>query len=337
MASLAADTAMPQLIPIPPRPTPTPTTAFPVPVTASTTFFLHFFFFEKLFIKLTSKKKKKKKKKKKSAAAAAAEPPRHSHSHDGVPCAGHGHAAAGASAPQPSHSHSHSHSHNGEPCRGHSHGQPMDILAIADEWDREPRMARMQDGVLARIRGSGALRATDKGYEYTAGTGVIGLALVKDGLVAHMTMGNSNHNMAEIIRLRASKNGFPDKVKALHTPDPHGTAGSPTYDLAVSSLTLHTVPAADKPKFLAAMRGSLLPGGRALVFELADDAASQALLEGGRHGPQPSQESATRPADLEAWLKEAGFSSVERMEDVKWAFDPRLPSDITILAFKAEV
>ncbi len=173
----------------------------------------------------------------------------------------------------------------------------------AAAWDIEPRVKLAQE-VAAAIMRRVDLRPDMDVLDFGCGTGLVSALLKPE--VRSITGADTSKGMLEQFKAKLGAKAIllePDKETSLNG----------TYDLIVSSMTLHHVPKIE-PLF-AAFYKALKPGGRVALCDL--DA------EGGQFHPDPTgvfHEGFHRP-QIEKLLKDAGFIDV-RIEDATAMIKP---------------
>lgn len=170
-----------------------------------------------------------------------------------------------------------------------------DFDAKAATWDKEPKIVRARrvaDGIARRVPLAPGMEV----FEYGAGTGLLGLALLDR--VGHVTLADSSKGMLEVAQGKIDAGGLRASTLLL---DLSRDAPPPArFDLACSLLTLHHVP--DTDALLRALRAMLRTPGWIALADLDTE-------DGSFHGPGVEVHHGFDRADLGARLVRAGFRS----------------------------
>ena len=133
----------------------------------------------------------------------------------------------------------------------------------AATWDENPRRVRLAKAVAETIAQkvplSGALEVLDFG----CGTGLLTLKLLPS--VGTITGADTSPGMLAVLRQKAMDQRLDTVASFLLKPD-DAYAIKGTYDLIVSSMTLHHVP--DLGSLFRQFRAHLRPGGRVALADL---------------------------------------------------------------------
>jgi len=168
----------------------------------------------------------------------------------------------------------------------------------ASTWDLVDRRVLIARGVTSAIAGQIPLSKELSVLDFGCGTGLVTLAL--GPLVGSMTGADTSKGMLDTLAEKAKSAGIPVHLRQLDVDGSADLGG--TYDLIVSSMTLHHV--ADVPALFQQFEHALAPGGHVALADLdkEDGSFHEDTTGVHHHGFERGQ--------IEAWLAEAGFQEI---------------------------
>jgi len=183
-----------------------------------------------------------------------------------------------------------------------------DFDSAAASWDQKERRVKLahavSDAIICEAHPDSSMRALDFG----CGTGLVTLLLAP--LVREIVAADSSRGMLEQLTCKLKDSGI---TNVTPFPLPHDGLGElpPTFDLVVSSMTMHHI--ADVGGLIKTFQATLSPGGQLCIADLAtEDGSFHDDPTGIEHHGFSNQE-------MERLFCEAGFSNVRtvRVMDVE--------------------
>jgi len=174
-----------------------------------------------------------------------------------------------------------------------------DFDAEAGTWDENPGRVKLAGDIVSAISREIALHGGMDVLDFGCGTGLITLGLVP--LVRSVTGVDSSQGMLDVLRQKMSTRNI-QTVNTLHMDIENGDVLKGSFDLVVSSMTLHHV--RDTFPLLQKLFQVTMPGGHLCIADLdLDEGKFHENGEGVFHnGFDRSQ--------LRRALMEAGFEEV---------------------------
>jgi predicted TPR repeat methyltransferase len=144
-----------------------------------------------------------------------------------------------------------------------------DFDTVADTWDEEPRRVKLAQEITAAVRSEVPLNGEMDALDYGCGSGLVTLGVRP--FVRHITGADSSRGMLEVLEKKVRTQGLSNVEACFIDPEnPEPLTGS--YDLIISSMTLHHVP--DVPALLAGFAQILNPGGWLALADLETEDGS---------------------------------------------------------------
>ena len=171
---------------------------------------------------------------------------------------------------------------------------------VAGTWDDDPGRVALARAIAAVIGRQVGLSATMDVLDFGTGTGLLALAVQPH--VRSVIGADSSAGMLEVFERKARARGL-DAVKPYRLAGPESLAAAGTFDLIISSMTLHHV--ADLAALFAQFRALLRNGGRVAMADLDTE-------DGTFHTPDVTDvhHLGFDRADLRAQLAAAGFEDL---------------------------
>ncbi|HQI27507.1 MAG TPA: class I SAM-dependent methyltransferase [Sedimentisphaerales bacterium] len=170
----------------------------------------------------------------------------------------------------------------------------------AAAWDENPARVKLAEDVAGAILRQAAVNAEMDALDFGCGTGLLTLRLAP--LVRSVTGVDSSQGMLDVLAAKVAK-GNMNNVKTLCLDLDRGDTLPVSYDLIVSSMTLHHIERIDS--LLAKFHAALLPGGRLCLADLdLDDGQFHSDNQGVFHFGFDR-------ASLRRVLEDAGFANVQ--------------------------
>jgi len=142
----------------------------------------------------------------------------------------------------------------------------------AAAWDENPARVRLADDVAAALTRQVPLNSAMSVLDFGCGTGLLTLRLAS--FVRSITGVDSSQGMLDVLAAKVAKGNLTN-VKPLRLDLDRGDTLAGSYDLIVSSMTLHHIERIDE--LLGRFHEALLPSGRLCLADLDLD-------EGQFHG-----------------------------------------------------
>lgn len=174
-----------------------------------------------------------------------------------------------------------------------------DFNQEAAQWDANPGRVKLANDVADAIQRTTALSHDMDALDFGCGTGLVTLRL--QPLVKTITGADSSEGMLEVLRGKVKAKGLTN-VQTRLVDFGKGDRIEGSFDLIVSSMTLHHVP--DTAALFRQWYGLLVPGGTLCFADLESE-------DGSFHGDNKGvfHLGFDRPK-LKALLQEAGFHDV---------------------------
>lgn len=173
----------------------------------------------------------------------------------------------------------------------------------ARQWDENPVFRERALKIADAVRRAVPLRRNMHALDYGCGTGLLSFPL-KDELGA-MLLADSSPGMLEVANEKIAAHGAAN-MTTLRLDLMADPAPAQTFDLIVTSMTLHHVP--DTDRILSIFRGLLAPGGYLCIADLDRE-------DGSFHGAEVDVHHGFDRADLQTRAERAGYADV-RFETV---------------------
>lgn len=177
--------------------------------------------------------------------------------------------------------------------------KPRNFDDAATSWDDEPRRVRLASEVAAAIRAEVGVTRYMTALDYGCGTGLVTLCLQPH--VGTITGADTSDGMLQVLREKVASRGVTN-VATVHLEPDQETFPSESFDLLVSSMTLHHVE--DVAKLLVEFYRILRPGG---VLAIADLDAEDGSFHG--HGLAAAHSGFDRER-MRVMLVKAGFRGI---------------------------
>jgi ubiquinone/menaquinone biosynthesis C-methylase UbiE len=231
-------------------------------------------------------------------------------------------------APQHEQGHGHGHSHGDSHNQRHGHGAeqshtpaPTQGRLIRKAWSYDLRVGLMLLGQTRKLRtlplDLAGIRTGDRVLDVGCGTGDLAIAAARRAGQGATVVGiDASPEMVEVAREKARKarRAVRFQVEAVEAL----TFDNGSFDVVLSSLMMHHLPADLKLRALAEIRRVLRPGGRLVIIDLQATARSPRLWEPGwmvmKLHKGPAHHGAVERADgaaLAELLRGAGFEAVD--------------------------
>ncbi len=170
----------------------------------------------------------------------------------------------------------------------------------AATWDDNPRRVSLAKGVAEAIKKRIQLSPSMAVLDFGCGTGLLTLHLRPQ--VGSITGADTSSGMLEALRRKVVDHGLTE-VESFQLRPEEGYAIRGTYDLIVSSMTLHHVP--ELVPLFRQLRAHLREGGQIALADLdTEDGSFHEQVEDVFHlGFERDQ--------MAGWLREAGFEGIE--------------------------
>lgn len=133
-------------------------------------------------------------------------------------------------------------------------------------WDENPGRVKVAKDVAAAILQNVTITADMHALDFGCGTGLVTLQL--QPLVKSITGMDSSRGMLDILKSKIARLKLANVTTQFLDPE-SGNALGGSYDLVVSSMTLHHI--RDIPALLSQLFSCLNPGGRLCIADLAPD------------------------------------------------------------------
>lgn len=180
--------------------------------------------------------------------------------------------------------------------------KPRNFNEAASSWDEEPRRVRLASEVAECVKKEVAVTGEMTVLDYGCGTGLVTLCL--QPLVRSITGADLSDGMLEIFRGKIEARGLTNVKAVLLDPD-RETFPAESFDLVVSSMTLHHVE--DAARLLADFYRVLHPGGQLAVADLdAEDGSFHG------HGLSAAHSGFDRER-MRGMLEESGFREIREV------------------------
>jgi 2-polyprenyl-3-methyl-5-hydroxy-6-metoxy-1,4-benzoquinol methylase len=170
--------------------------------------------------------------------------------------------------------------------------------AKARQWDDNPMFRERGLKIAQAIREAVPLNREMSALDYGCGTGLLSFPL-KDEL-GPILMADSSAGMLDVVNEKIAAQGVANmttrQLDLLADPPP-----AQTFDLIVTSMTLHHVP--DTDRILRVFHDLLNPGGTLCIADLDRE-------DGSFHGPEVDVHPGFDRADLAQRATQAGFAEV---------------------------
>lgn len=175
-----------------------------------------------------------------------------------------------------------------------------DFNSRAATWDEESRRVQLArevaEGIISTVKPTASMTALDFG----CGTGLVTFNL--QPYLARIDGIDSSRGMLEVLEKKCRDSGITN-VRALHCDLERGECPQGSYDLIVSSMTLHHI--AELPPLFRLFAELLNSGGAVCLADLDKE-------DGSFHDdPSRACHSGFERADIKRMLAEAGFTSLQ--------------------------
>lgn len=169
----------------------------------------------------------------------------------------------------------------------------------AASWDLAERRVALAHAVAEAIATRVSLSKKQSVLDFGCGTGLVTLELGPQ--VGAITGADTSPGMLATLAGKAAAQGLPLPLLSLNSDGTTDLGGS--YDLIVSSMTLHHVP--DVPALFRQFEQHLQPGGQVALADLDEEDGSfhEAAL-GVHHQGFPREK-------VQTWLEAAGFQEIQ--------------------------
>lgn len=145
----------------------------------------------------------------------------------------------------------------------HKEGR-RDFDAAAAHWDEEPRRVKLAEEIVAAIRREVPITPGMEALDYGCGSGLVTLGL--QPFVKGMTGADSSRGMLDVLSRKLKAGGITNvSLRLLDLELQAGLEGS-SYDLIVSSMTMHHVD--DVAGLIGTLAYGVHPGGWLAVADL---------------------------------------------------------------------
>ena len=168
----------------------------------------------------------------------------------------------------------------------------------AASWDLADRRVALAHAVVEAIEARLPLSTTMDILDFGCGTGLVALGLAPK--VASITGADTSPGMLKTLAEKAEALDIPVRLLPLDGEESGSLGG--TYDLIVSSMTLHHV--ADVPSLFRRFRQHLNPGGRLALADLDEEDGSFHEADVSIHHRGFSRD------QIHTWLKDSGFQEI---------------------------
>ncbi|MFP5410309.1 MAG: class I SAM-dependent methyltransferase [Gammaproteobacteria bacterium] len=175
---------------------------------------------------------------------------------------------------------------------------PAHFDSKARQWDENPVFRERALKIADVVRRAVPLRRNMHALDYGCGTGLLSFPL-KDEL-GTMLLADSSPGMLEVANEKIAAQGAAN-LTTLRLDLMADPAPAQTFDLIVTSMTLHHVP--DTDRILSIFRGLLAPGGYLCIADLDRE-------DGSFHGVEVDVHHGFDRADLQQRAERAGFVDV---------------------------
>jgi len=177
--------------------------------------------------------------------------------------------------------------------------KPPNFDQAAAGWDDKPRRVKLAHDIAAAVLREIPLRPDMQALDFGCGTGLVTLRLAP--LVKAVTGADTSRGMLQVLQGKIDTQGLVN-VRTLYLDPEVETSLTGSYDLIVSSMTLHHI--ADLAPLLAQFHTVLAPGGYLALADLDP--------EGGRFHTDNTgvHHFGFERAALARALNAAGFSAV---------------------------
>lgn len=168
----------------------------------------------------------------------------------------------------------------------------------AATWDDDPAKAERARVVADAIRAAVPLDPSMRMLEYGAGTGLVTEALQDS--VGPVTLADTSAGMRAQMERKVEAGLLPD-ARVVELDLSEGAPDDERFDLVVTVMVLHHITSVEP--VLEAFATLLADGGHLCVVDLEEE-------DGSFHGEGFHGHHGFDPAELSAWLEQAGFSEV---------------------------
>ena len=171
---------------------------------------------------------------------------------------------------------------------------------IAAQWDDSPMRTGIATAVADTIAAAVPLEPHWRALEYGCGTGLVGARLVSR--LGHLLAADLSPSMLAVLREKAAAAGL-DRITTQVLDLTTTAPPEDCFDFIFSSMTLHHIP--DVRGLVRTFAAMLVAGGWVALADLD-------VEDGSFHGPEVPgvAHHGFDRAELERWLREAGFSAV---------------------------
>jgi SAM-dependent methyltransferase len=171
----------------------------------------------------------------------------------------------------------------------------------AATWDDDPAKVERGRHVAAAVRGAVVVEASTSVLEYGAGTGLTSQSL---GAVGSLTLADPSEGMRTVMAAKRDAGAFPRGTRIWDLDLTDADAPDETFDLIVTVMALHHIPAIDT--VLRGFAALLVEGGHVCIVDLEEDP------DGSFHSTSPHFDGhhGFRRSDLTARLTGSGFDDV---------------------------